>query len=550
MPDLKLGKYLVVGFVAVVVALFTPQMAPSGTASLSDRVPDEIIVKLAPGVNVESENLVQLHSKVGAKARSPFRILQNYQVVKLPAGMGYEEARLVYEASPLVTHVEPNFLYKAFGQPEDPLFSTQWGLYNDGSQGGQAGADIGAIKAWDIARGDRRIVVAVIDTGVDYTHPDLTPNVWKNPGETGNGRETDGIDNDGNGFIDDVYGWNFYSNTKDPKDDNGHGTHCAGVIGAAHNSIGIRGVASDVSIMSIKFLGAGGNGTLEAGLLAVEYAVLNGAQILSNSWGGDGYSQAFYDLIEIANRRGILFVAASGNDHSNNDTQPTYPAAYTNANMITVAANDRRDVPAVFTNWGMDTVHLSAPGVKIMSTVLRNEYRAYSGTSMACPHVAGALAVLKSDLPNFTHLQLKERILATVDKSVALTRLVSSGGRLNLYNALMNVNPDPRPEPEQWITVGRRISSPHPYPSLSRLQWQINHPGARAIKIHFSKLHTEQRVDGVILRDRDGKVVETLSGNQGELWSRPIEGDSVVIQLLSDSLNEFYGFDIDQYAYQ
>ncbi len=505
----------------------------------------ELLVKLSDSGRKSAQEVLALHLQAGGVARSGFRLFRQFQIVRLPAGIDLKVSRAVYARSPLVDYVEPNITYRAFDVVKDPLFGRQWSLSNTAQTGGEAGADIDALRAWEISRGSRKVVVAVIDTGIDYTHPDLAANAWRNPGEV-----QDGVDNDGNGYIDDLYGWNFYSQKSDPKDDHGHGSHCAGVIGAAHDSQGIMGIAADVRIMAVKFLGAAGNGTLEAGILATEYAIQNGADILSNSWGGDGFSKAFEEVIEEANRRGIVYVAAAGNDHSNNDTEPTYPAAYRNANVISVAATDHKDEKAFFTNWGKTSVHLAAPGVKILSSVLAGKYHVYSGTSMACPHVAGAAAVLKAHLPELSNVGIKDRLLSTVDRRFDLEGWVASGGRLNLYNALVNSSPPPVPDPVEWVEVPYRLSSPHDYPPLANFKWTIRHPGAKALKLHFTRLVTETRTDFVGLEAPDGRTIEALDGNQGELWSRTIPGDTVTIVLRSDSVNEFYGFDIDRYVIQ
>jgi len=524
---------------------------------VEEYVKNEVLVKFKDSTVVESNDVFKLHKKIDAKYRSNFKIFNNFQVITLPEGVSVKSAISFYEKSPFIEFAEPNYIYRAFDFNPDPFFREQWGLNNTGQHSGKVGADIDAIFAWGISEGSRDVVVAVIDTGVDYSHPDLVNNIWKNKGEVGQyisnegqtlDRAKDGIDNDGNGFIDDVYGWNFYKKTNDPKDDHGHGTHCAGIIGASHNGIGIMGVAPNVSIMSLKFLGAAGNGTLEDGILATEYAILNGAHILSNSWGGDGYSKAMFDVIEQANKKGILYVAAAGNDHSNNDTQPTYPASYPNKNVVSVAASDRHDQAAYFTNWGKTSVHLAAPGMSIFSTIKDGQYKSYSGTSMACPHVAGAAAVLKSYFPEMSHVQIKERILSTTQRNAYFENLVASGGRLNLFNALANKVPEPEPDPTEWIFNNHQLSSPHKYPPLAKLSWTIHHPGAKFIKVHFKNLVTEKRVDYIAIKNYLSDVKETLSGNQGSMWTRAIEGDTLIIELRSDSINEFFGFEVDQYA--
>lgn len=521
--------------VAGVVAILSTFFA-AATARAED-----IVIRLKDGAH--TAEVSELHARVGAKATSPFKLFKQFQIVSLPKTMSAAEGLNLYAASPAVAFAEPNFKYAAFDAGLDPLFEQQWSLKK-----------IEAEKAWTIARGSSKVVVAVIDTGVDYTHPDLASNIWTNAKEIpGNGK-----DDDGNGYVDDVHGYNFVARTapeaphdfnkkSDPMDDHGHGSHCAGVIGAAHNGVGIMGINANVQIMAVKFLGAGGGGTLEDAMLATEYAIVNGADILSNSWGGDGYSKAFGEIIDEANRRGILYVAAAGNDHSNNDTEPVYPASYTQPNVLAVAATDDADEMAFFSNWGKTSVHIAAPGMKILSSIPGATYKAMSGTSMACPHVAGAAALVKAQL-GLNALEIKKRLLDTADKTATLTRFVSSHGRLNLYNALAGVMPS-EPEPDRsWTEVAYSLESPHNYPPLVSKRWTIRHPGAKSIRVHFTRLDTEKHVDFVGLADSTGKMRETLSGNQGELWSKTIDGDEVTITIQSDSENERFGFAIDKYA--
>lgn len=545
-------------FLSVTGLLFA---AALGYSSVERAKPDkfvknELIVKLKPRVNIEA--VTKLHESLGGRARSRFKLFSQFQVVTLPEGTELKRAIRAYAASPFIEYAERNLIYRASedvpvegDRPEgtDELFGKQWGLRNLGTEGGVESADIDALKAWQISKGavtdGKPVVVAVIDTGVDYTHPDLAKAMWVNEGETAG----DGVDNDGNGFIDDVHGYDFAGKDGDPMDDHSHGTHCAGVIAAQHDGQGIMGIAPEARIMGLKFLSAGGGGTLEDAMLATEYAILNGAHILSNSWGGDGYSKAMEDIIEKANAKGILYVAAAGNEHSNNDTQPTYPASYKNSNVISVAASDNADKRAYFTNWGKESVHLAAPGVGILSTILSGRHKAYSGTSMACPHVAGAAAVLKAKL-GLAPAELKARLMATVEQSSALRDVVVSGGRLNLYNALEGITPPPAPPETGWTEVEHSLASPHPYPEMANLKWTIHHPGASEMRIHFEQVETEKMIDYVGIEDGSGRTVETLTGKQGSLWSRTIPGDTVTIILRADSMNQFFGFNVDRYGWK
>jgi serine protease len=278
---------------------------------------------------------------------------------------------------PGVIRVEPNYRIQLAAVPNDPMFSSQWALANN-----QTGADIRALAAWDINTNASNITVAVIDTGIDYKHSDLAANMWRNSREIPN----NGLDDDGNGYIDDVFGYDFANNDSDPMDDHGHGTHVAGIIGAvANNGRGIAGVAWNVRLMAVKFLSSNGTGTVADAVRAIDYAVQMGARIINASWGGAGYSSILAQAINRAENAGVLFVTAAGNNGTNNDQTPTYPASFPNTNILAVAASDRNDNLATFSNFGPSTVHLAAPGVGILSTLPNDGYASWSGTSMAAP---------------------------------------------------------------------------------------------------------------------------------------------------------------------
>ncbi|MCS7080821.1 MAG: S8 family serine peptidase [Chloracidobacterium sp.] len=349
---------------------------------------------------------------------------------------------------PSVEYVEPNYVYKAEDvRPNDPGFAEQWGHFNDGQpiKGGRPGipgVDAAVPSAWDVTTGSRDVVVAIIDTGVDYTHEDLADNMWVNDREIPN----NGLDDDSNGVVDDYYGYNAVGNSGDPMDDNGHGTHCAGVIGAkGDNGAGIAGVNWDVRLMALKFLDANGRGTLNDALECIDYAIAMkrrgvNLRILSNSWGGGGYSRALEDAIRIANANDILFVAAAGNAGTDNDRLPHYPASYNVPNVVSVAALSPDDKLAAFSCYGKKTVHLAAPGVDVYSTVpvgvFGEGYKHFSGTSMATPYVAGAAALVLANTPGLSVKQLKAQLLRSVTPTAALAERVATGGRLNVARAL------------------------------------------------------------------------------------------------------------------
>ncbi len=326
-----------------------------------------------------------------------------------------------------VVYVEENHTYHALNR--DAEFTKQWGLNNDGKNSGGffsrgvVGKDIGALEAWKMTKGSKDIKIAVIDTGVDYNHVDLKNNIMINTDEiAGNG-----IDDDNNGYIDDVYGYNFAANTNNPMDGHGHGTHCAGVIGAEHNSIGIAGVMAHVKILPVKFLSDSGSGTLEGALKSIDYSISRGVHIMSNSWGGGPRSEALFEVIQKAEQAGILFVAAAGNSRANNDTTPTFPANYEIDSMVSVGAMDGKGQRASFSNFGEKMVHVFAPGVDTFSTVQGNNYKKMSGTSMACPHVAGIAGLILAKEPGLTPLEVKMRLMNTANRADDLRSSTASG---------------------------------------------------------------------------------------------------------------------------
>ena len=338
--------------------------------------------------------------------------------------------------------IEPDLPIQVQRTPNDPSLWRLYGLHNSGQSGGTTDADLDALEAWEITTGSRDVVIGVIDSGVDINHPDLAANIWVNPGETPN----NGIDDDGNGFVDDVNGWDFYDNDNTPNDGNGHGTHVAGTIGAVgNNNLGIAGVNWEVSILPLRFLGNDGSGWTSDAVAAVNYATMLkrdfdiNVAATNNSWGGGGYSRTLDRAIEAANNQGIMFVAAAGNEGNNNDTNPRYPTNYDAPNVISVAALNRNDNLAGFSNYGATTVDVGAPGVSIYSTLPSNSYGSFSGTSMAAPHVAGVIGLLNAAKPGISVTEVTDAILGTVDTVQSLQGKTVSGGRVNAAAALSSI---------------------------------------------------------------------------------------------------------------
>lgn len=401
---------------------------------------------------------------------------------------------------------------------------------------GIVGADIQAPEAWALSTGSKDIVMAVIDTGVNYNHPDLVDNIWSSPTDPN------------------VKGFNAITGALNPMDDHAHGTHCAGSIaGTGDNGIGVAGVTWNARIMGVKFLSASGGGTLADAIKAIDWATENGAQIMSNSWGGGGFSQALADSITRARDKGILFIAAAGNDSSNNDTRPAYPASYQIDNVVSVAASNNIDAISSFSNYGANTVHLMAPGENIYSTVLGTAYNTFSGTSMATPHVSGAAALLLAKEPSLTYAEIKERLMKSTDKSRAFRGKIMSMGRLNVYNLLANLSgPGPVIPPESvWSApIAQEISSAHPYPHKHKETFTIEHPGARFIRVHFAKFDLEQGYDFLKLYNQDGTVADSLTGTRtAAFWTNEVEGSSLKLEFTSDDTVNKYGFDIDSYSW-
>ena len=404
-------------------------------------VPGELIVGFKSGVS-DSAQAAAL-SQAGATNKKAFKQIR----ARLVRGPEKKLAAIqkALASDPRVAYVEPNHVLTINSIPNDPSFSQLWGLNNTGQTGGTADDDIDAPEAWDVSTGSSNVVVAVVDTGVDFSHPDLAAQQWVNPGENcgssdpGNlcAQASNGVDDDNDGYVDDWRGWDWVSNDNNPFDDHDHGTHVSGTIGAVgNNGIGVAGVNWNVKIMALKFLNSQGSGDTAGAISATLFAADHGARIASNSWGGGPYDQGLFNAIEYGARKGMLFVAAAGNDSSNNDTTPSYPASYDSPAVVSVAATDDNDNLAYFSNYGAQSVDLAAPGVNILSTTPGNTYSTFSGTSMATPHVSGAAALVAAAFPGATLYGTKALLISTVDQRASLAGDVVTGGRLNVENAL------------------------------------------------------------------------------------------------------------------
>lgn len=402
------------------------------------------IVKVKKGSNFLNQKSL---SKVGTVTKVADTTFGTFARLETNKGLS-DKAFAAFASNPDIEYVEPNYIItldsvKAGEEaptPKDPSFRKQWGMKNDGKNGsifssGVAGEDINALRAWSLTKGSNEVRIAVIDTGVDYTHPDLKNNIMVNAAEL-NG--TKGVDDDANGYVDDIYGYDFAGKDADPQDGHGHGTHCAGNIGASHDGAGIAGVMGNVKMLPIKFLSDSGSGETIDAIASIDYAIKRGVHVMSNSWGGGEREQSLEDAIKAAEAAGITFVAAAGNESSNNDSTDSFPANYQVSNVISVGSMTSSGTKSSFSNYGIKAVHVMAPGSSILSTYKRGGYTTMSGTSMATPMVAGIVGLLLSQEPNLTPAQIKERLVSTSVKSSKLQSASVSGGRVDAYRALTN----------------------------------------------------------------------------------------------------------------
>ncbi|MCS6771233.1 MAG: S8 family serine peptidase [Kiritimatiellae bacterium] len=416
---------------------------------------DRIIAK--PKESVLKTNRLKLSQAVRSvgTVRKEVGEVGGLQIIQLGKGQSVTSAIERLRASGLYEYVEPDYQVRISSlHPNDPLYlsGALWGMHNTGQSNGVEDADIDAPEGWAIRNSASNIIVAVIDTGIDYNHPDLRANMWSNPLESVNG-----LDDDNNGYVDDIYGINCIVTNGNPMDDHFHGTHVAGTIGAVgNNNTGVVGVAWQVKLMGIKFLNSNGVGFVSDAIAGILYAVSNGATILNNSWGGPEYSSALLNTIKWTASNGVMFVAAAGNDNVDTQEVTNYPSGYLVDNVLSVMATTREDRGAPFSNFGFDTVDIGAPGAAIWSTMpttmtraMSNttrsvNYDSLSGTSMATPMVAGILALMKAHFPGEHYTNLYRRLLTNVDFLEELEDACLSEGRANLPNALTNA-PGPLP---------------------------------------------------------------------------------------------------------
>ncbi len=416
-----------------------PETAAQKSPTRQAYVADELLVQFA---DTNARRAAQsAHAQLGATVLREFTFAA-WQHVRLPKGLSVAAALARYKQMPGVVSAQPNFFYTVAATPNDALYAQQYGPVK-----------IQAPLAWDTTTGSASVVVAVIDTGVRYTHEDLAANMWRNPGETGTdaqgqNKATNGLDDDGNGYVDDVYGIDTANNDSDPLDDFGHGTHVAGIIGAVgNNGVGGAGVNWTVRLMALKMFDFAGNGTSATAIAAFDYVLMMqrrgvNVRVTNNSYGGapeaPAYDAALRAAFDAAGQADILNACAAGNGNSNNDASAFYPASYDLPSIIAVAASDSTDARAGFSNYGATTVDLAAPGVNILSTINSSNasYGNLSGTSMSSPMVAGAAALLAAHDGTMSALAIKAALMNSVDVLPQWTGLVATNGRLNVARAL------------------------------------------------------------------------------------------------------------------
>ncbi len=429
--------------------LLSPSVAIERTqGSITPQQKDRVLAQCKP--DTSHTDVLQWCHENALSVRSTFDTSTGLEYIEFTKEQSVTEVISACEASKLFEFAEPDYPLSAYLTPNDRGLTTgqTWGLFNTGQQRGLPDADIDAPEAWDYQNSAEDVVVAVIDSGIRYTHEDLEANLWQNPREI----PDNGLDDDRNGIIDDRFGYNAVNNSGDPWDDDGHGTSVSGVIGAVgNNRIGTTGVAWTVQMMTLKFLDSNGEGRTSDAISCIDYALSHGAQVINASWGGNGRSRSLERAIRRAQARNVLFVTAAGNDNVNIDRDPDYPASYRLSNIITVGSTTRTDRPSTVSNFGMDTVDLFAPGSQIY-TCRASSDRAYgfsSGTSLAAPFVSGAVALMIAADSTLSSFELTQALLESVDPLPSLDGLAISEGRLNLARALSLVSPDPAPSSPQ-----------------------------------------------------------------------------------------------------
>ena len=434
---------------------------PMAAAGAGGYATDSILVRFKPSANASDK--AQARGLVNAVSHRSYGLVRGLENMRLKAGQGVTDAVDKLSRLPFVEYAEPDFIVHKTAT-NDTYYGLIYAIENTGqvigpstdSQSGVVDADMDVVEAWLTQTGDPNQIIAVIDSGVQYDHEDLAANMWTNPGEIPN----NGVDDDGNGFVDDVYGYDFhgsganvYSEDSDPMDEDGHGTHVAGTICAqTDNGLGVAGVVKRCRVMALRFIGPNGGYTSD-GVASLDYAVQMGAKVSNNSWGGGGFSQSLYAAIEAARDADHIFLAAAGNDNTDTDASAHYPSSYELTNVVSVAATDNRDNRADFSNYGAVSVDIGAPGKNIASTWIGNGYVWSSGTSMATPNVTGVVALIRSHNPGWNYQQVIDHLYATARPAASMAGITTTGKIANAAAAVATVEPPSPPAAPSGLMV-------------------------------------------------------------------------------------------------
>ncbi len=504
---------------------------------------NRVVARFRPGISLEE--IEARLSLVGARVLRQLGSRPVYELALADSDLdavprGLEQLGSSGFLEDVIEYVEPNYIVHTMVAPDDPSYldGSLWGLSNTGQNGGTADVDIDAPEGWDIRRDASPVIVAVIDTGINYQHQDLVSNVWVNPGEIAD----NGIDDDGNGYIDDVHGINVITGSGDPLDDNGHGSHVAGTIGAAgDDGVGVVGVAWQARILGAKFLSSAGSGSTADAVACVDYAVEMGASVLNNSWGGGGFSQALADSIEAASEAGVVFVAAAGNAGSDNDAKPVYPANYDLPNVLSVASITRTGELSGFSNYGIESVDIAAPGSSILSCWQgeTDAYKTVSGTSMATPHASGILALLYAEFGSEPMLNQINRLKFGAVLRQSLASRVDRGSVANLA-ASLGLTEAPFPP---VLTSRLPRSLVLPVGQVAVLEAEVMSDSPVSYQWYFEDApidgETESRLEIVSLEAADSGIYKVVAQNedgstqtQARLWALEPQAD---LQAAADS---------------
>lgn len=534
-----------------------PQLTSNapGAATSTEAVENEFMVK------GEKSEINKVMSEMNLNANiETFNKRLNLHAVRYSGKASY--AQIAEKLAPKVAIIEQNSkvsihaLEKKVEWPEDRYFFYQWAFNNIGQSApwglpGKYDADIKLLQALKEFGGKlkEKAIVAVIDTGVDYSHEDLNANMWVNEAESKKMNGVAGKDDDGNGYTDDVHGYDFTSSARlsphygkigdpDPNDESGHGSHCAGSIGAVpNNQKGISGVNPMVQIMALRALSDAGGTTSDINR-AISYATENGANVISASFGGSEESEITKDLIRDAGEQGILFVAAAGNDGKTMELKNNrkFPASYQLDNLLTVGASDNMDNPALFSNYGPNYVDVYAPGVGILSLYKDGGLTIMDGTSMAAPIAAGVASLIMSAYPQLKQnpKRVKEIILATVDRSASMYGKVASNGRINALKALQQADSAVQTSPLAWQEEPYPIEQKGYNTELVDIRYEVKKAGAKALRLHFDFMEIDRGFDSVYIYDKDFTLVsEIQNGSTRDLWSPVINGDTAIVRFVN-----------------